>query len=266
MSSTNTAELQGLHILVTRPRAQAQPLAQRIEAMGAQAMIFPTLEIGETPKQEALQKAITGLPQCQIAIFISPNAVDHALPKILAQYPQLPSALSLACVGRGTAKALANHGLNSQITPNDQANSEALLAMPAMRQVENKKIVIFRGNGGREHLRNTLLARGAEVEYVECYQRSRPAADTRWLEQAVSQGRLDIITQTSGEGLRNLFAMLDPSYHSALLRLPLVVISQRIAEVAQELGYSKQVLITANASDDAMIDTIRAWHSQQKNL
>ena len=272
MPSNSKAELQGLRVLVTRPREQAQALTQGIIAAGGQVVLFPTLEIRATAKQAALQHAITQLPRFSMAIFISPNAVDYALPMILAQHGTLPPGLQLACVGRGSAAALTRHGWHSDITPGDQANSEALLALPAMQTVRGKKIAIFRGNGGREQLRNTLRARGAEVDYVECYERVAPHCDTAELEQALTQGQLDIITQTSGEGLTHLFTLLSPDARRALLQLPLLVISPRIAALARDLGYrDQQIIITANSSatksnDDAMIEALGAWHSQRKTL
>ena len=152
--------LAGKTIVVTRPQAQAAPLAEAIAAAGGVPLLFPLLEILPPRDPGALVASAADLPGCALAIFISPNAVDHALPAILASGPW-PAGVIPAAVGPGTVKALAAQGVTGCIAPRERFDSEALLALPqlASSQISGRRIVIFRGDGGRELLADTLRAR-----------------------------------------------------------------------------------------------------------
>jgi uroporphyrinogen-III synthase len=119
------------------------------------------------------------------------------------------------------------------------------------------RVVIFRGNGGREVLRETLLARGAEVDYVEVYQRKCPDVDAQHIQTLLQPGYLDCITITSNEALQNLVTMAGPEGRPLLLRVPLVVMGGRQATLAQQLGFVHAPLIAANASDEAIFAAVQ---------
>lgn len=250
--------LAGLRVLVTRPRDQAENLAQLIEARGGQAIRFPVIEIAEPRDPRALNTILERLKDFDMAIFISPNAVNRALPLIRA-HGGLPPSLHIACVGRGSARELARHGIENTIAPRDRFDSEALLELPALQAVKGKRIVIFRGEGGRELLGDTLKARGAQVEYAECYRRQRPDADTTPLRQRWERGEIDIVSVTSADGLRNLLDMVGPAGRERLLRTPIVVVSERMAQVCRELGFKTEARVAATAGDEAIVDAIQAW-------
>ena len=134
----------------------------------------------------------------------------YALPAILARGPW-PAGLLPAAVGQGTVKALAAHGVAGCVAPRERFDSEALLALPelAAARVAGKRVAIFRGDGGRELLAETLRARGAAVDCVTCYRRSGPADGVAPLLAAWRAGKLDALTVSSSEGLRYLVDLLD---------------------------------------------------------
>ena len=205
-----TGPLAGKTIVVTRPRAQAGPLAAAIAAQGGQPLIFPLLEIGPAADPQPLAAAVARLADYSLAVFISPNAVAYALPAILARGPW-PAGLLPAAVGQGTVKALAAHGIAGCVAPRERFDSEALLDLPelAAGQVAGRRVAIFRGDGGRELLAETLRARGAEVDCITCYRRSGPAGGVAPLLAAWRAGKLDALTVSSSEGLRYLVDLLD---------------------------------------------------------
>lgn len=193
--------LAGRIIAVTRPREQAAPLADAIAGAGGTPLLFPLLDILPVADPLALEADVAGLPGAALAIFISPNAVAHALPLILAHGPW-PVGLVPAAVGQGTVKALAARGVTGCIAPRERFDSEALLALPRLagERVSGKRVVIFRGDGGRELLADTLRARGATVECVACYRRAGPAGGVDILLERWRAGRLDALTVSSSEG------------------------------------------------------------------
>ena len=251
--------LAGKTIVVTRPRAQAGPLAAAIAAQGGQPLIFPLLEIGPAADLQPLADAVARLTDYSLAVFISPNAVDYALPAILARGPWPPGLLP-AAVGQGTVKALAAHGIAGCVAPRERFDSEALLALPEMatERVVGLRIAIFRGDGGRELLAETLRARGAEVDCISCYRRSGPADGVATLLVAWRAGQLDALTVSSSEGLRYLVDLLDAEGRGHLQKTPVFVPHARIAENARALGLSN--IILTDAADAGIVAGLRAYN------
>lgn len=233
-------------IVVTRPREQAGELGAAIEKLGGRTYYFPLLEIHPVADQTPLLAAARDLASYSLAVFVSPNAVAHALPLLLAQ-GAWPDTVRPVAVGPGTAQALADAGIHGCLYPRDRYDSEALLALPelAADRIAGKGVIIFRGNGGRELLGETLEVRGARVIRVACYQRSGPATDKADLVARLKTGKIDGITVSSSEALGYLSALLDDP--APIWITPLFVSHGRIAERAEAMGFLKVVLVDAAA-------------------
>jgi uroporphyrinogen-III synthase len=227
--------LAGRHIVVTRPAGQAIHLAEALVDLGAQPVLFPVLAIEDVADVTPILDAAIRLDQYDWAMFVSPNAVDKALAIILAQR-QWPASVRVATVGHSSEAALAQHGIRDVVAPQERFDSEALLALPEFSDVRGKRIVIFRGDSGRDLFGDTLKERGATVDYVTCYRRTRPALDPAPLLKLWSEGRLDAMTVTSSEGLRNLYEMIGKLGQGWLKRTPTFVPHARIAAQANALG------------------------------
>ena len=251
--------LAGRTIVVTRPLAQAGPLAEAIAAAGGEPLIFPLLEISPAADPAPLAAAVASLAQYAVAIFISPNAVDYSLPAILA-HGGWPAGLVPAAVGQGTVRALAAFGITGCVAPAERFDSEALLALPELQaaRVAGRRLALFRGDGGRELLAETLRQRGAQVDCVTCYRRSGPADGVQPLLAAWRAGRLDALTVSSSEGLRYLADLLDVEGREFLVRTPLFVPHARIAESARALGLSN--IILTDAADAGILAGLRAYN------
>ena len=256
---TPTLPLAGLNIVVTRPREQAVQLAQRIEQAGGKAVLFPLLEITPAADPQKLHALVARLHEFDLAIFISPNAVRYGMEAIQAQR-ELPARLKIATIGQGSAKALRELGVAEVIAPQDRSDSEALLALPALQNVADRHVIIFRGNGGRELLGDTLKARGALVEYAECYQRSKPQQNSATLLAADPHA----LIVTSSEALSYLWDMFDEPGRTRLVAVPLFVPHIRIADAALHLGWSN-VIETAEG-DDGLLTSLVAWAKYRKPL
>jgi uroporphyrinogen-III synthase len=137
-----------------------------------------------------------------------------------------------------------------------RADSEGVLALDPLRDVDRKRVAIFRGVGGRELMRETLEARGAIVEYAECYQRVRPRADPRELLARLRSGAAEAFVCTSSEGVANLHAMLGPEGASLVRRTPMFVPHPRIASAAAKLGV-EHVFVT-DRGDEGIARTLEA--------
>lgn len=244
--------LKGLHIVVTRPADQATGLCEAIRHHGGYAADFPLIAIQPLDDYRAFDRAITELEHADWAIFISTNAVDQAMPRVLRRYGNVPESVNFAAIGHQTAKELGRFGVHNVLTPHTRFDSETLLALAEMQDVANKTVLIFRGLSGRELLADTLKVRGAHVIFAESYQRINPQTDTQLLNQLWQHGKLDAIIVTSSEAMRNL---LDLAAKTEWLRhVTLCVNHARIAELPMQYGL--KVLIANAPGDDALIQTL----------
>lgn len=244
-------------IMITRPAHQAEKLVRSITAAGNETFLFPTLDILPAELSQESKEKIQHINQFHIIIFISPNAVEHGLKHIQAISP-LSDKVLLATIGQGSAKALhAILGKWPDIVPEEHFNSEGLLATTAMQNIANKHILIIRGNAGREHLKETLQQRGAQVEYLNVYQRVKPASNTTDLEQYLQNNQIAAIVITSAASIKNLTEMTPATVISQLLQVPLLLINKRLVYIAKEAGFNGELFVATEASDDAIITSLK---------
>ena len=227
--------LNGRRIVVTRPAGQADALVASITSAGGTAVRFPVLAIQACSDTRHLTAIADRLGTFDLAVFVSPNAVKHALSCLLERHAW-PAGLLAATVGKASERELARFGITKVIAPLTRFDSEALLELPELQEMAGKRVVVLRGDGGRELLGDTINKRGAVVEYVTCYQRAKPDLDPAPLLQLWADKQLDGIIVTSSEGLRNLYAMVGPPGQAALATTPLFLPHARIAEQARALG------------------------------
>jgi uroporphyrinogen-III synthase len=241
--------LAGRHIVVTRPQAQAHGLAKGITAAGGVPVLFPVLAIFDVDDVRPIAALTDRLDQFDLAIFISPNAVNKAL-NVVSGRRVWPQGVRVACIGKSSVRELARYGFKDVIAPQGRFDSETLLSLAPLQAeaIAGKRVVIFRGDGGRELLGDTLVARGAAIEYVECYHRGKPKLDTAPLLKLWARDELDAITVTSSEGLRNLFDMIGKLGQQWLRKTLLFAPHERIVDQARRLGMS-QVALTAPGDD-----------------
>ncbi len=244
-------------VVITRPRAQAESLAQAVTALGRRAVVLPLLEIAALDDTSALQAALAELPSYALVAFVSPNAIDAAF----AHLPGWPHGVPIGVVGEGSRAALARHGVTADkatihCPPNAAASdSEHLLASLDLAAFAGRRVLIVRGESGRELMADTLRAAGARVDTVAAYRRSVPQltpALAAELSALLAQPNDWIIT--SSEALRGLAALvrqLDPMDGFGRLKAQhLIVPHARIAETARGLGCE---LVTLTGSGDASL-------------
>lgn len=242
--------LSGRGIVITRPREHAAELAERIRAADGKPILFPTIEIQPSENPAAVARTLARLDGFDLAIFVSPTAVMKGA-ELVGTGQGWPRRLRVAAVGAGTAAALRRLGFESVVAPEGEADSEALASLAELQELRGRSVVILRGQGGREWLRAVLEARGARVEYAECYRRVAPAADTGPLVERWKRRGIDAVSITSSEGLANLYGMLDAAGKEYLRATPVFVPHQRIAAAAAEIGVRK-VVVTGRGDEQTV--------------
>jgi uroporphyrinogen-III synthase len=240
MNGSEERPLRGACVVVTRPARQAAGLVQQIAVLGGKPLVFPTIVILPPQDRSALDLAQRHLAQYDFAVFVSANAVEYGVGDPAAW----PANLVALAPGPSTAAALAAVGIGKIRIPATSMDSEGLLALPELADMRQKRVVIYRGGGGRELLGDALAGRGATVDYVDCYRREKPHGDFAALAAAWRSGEVDALTLTSSEGLDNLWELFDDASRRSIIGTPAFVPHPRVADRARELGF-RRVIVSA---------------------
>lgn len=250
-------------VVITRPLAQAAGLAQAVAAMGREPVVLPLLEILPLDDDTGLKQALAGLPGYALVAFVSPNAIDAAFAHIRAW----PDGVALAVVGEGSRAALARHGITAANATifcpgeGDTSDSEGLLRALDLAALAGRRVLIVRGENGRELMAERFAAAGAQVETVAAYRRVLPVLDGAF--GATLRTLLDTRNDwlvTSSEALRGLVGLaraLDGDAGVAKLQQQhLVVPHARIAETARALGFADVTL--TGSGDERMLAALQS--------
>lgn len=245
-------------VVITRPLAQARPLAERVAALGREAVVFPLLDIEPLADASELRSALADPRRYALVAFVSPNAIDAAF-RVIDKWPP---EVALAVVGEGSRQALARHGItdgNARIfRPRDlrRTDSQTLLEVLDLDALRGKTVLVVRGETGRELLADTLRAAGVDVIPVAAYRRTMPKLDERRRTKllALLATNNDWIV-TSTEALRNLIAMTEqvagPEGLGRLRVQRLIVPHARIEESARKLDFL-HVILTASGDESLL--------------
>ena len=254
-------------VIITRPLAQAQQLAARVALLGRQVEILPLLEILPLPELSALQAVLARLPEYALVAFVSPNAIDACFASLPPQLLPWPPQVAIAVMGEGSRQALAAHGVDAHnariFSPLDpeRTDSSTLLAALDLAALQQGRVLILRGESGRELLADVLRGAGIVVEQVAAYRRQAPKFDA-----AIQTRLLDLLAMkadwliTSSEALRILMTGLqEMKQGDAVARMQqqhLIVPHARIAETAQLFGFHHISL--TGSGDEALLAALQS--------
>ena len=235
----NHGFLQGRRIVVTRPRHQAAGLSERIRAAGGLPVWFPTIDIEALRDNGELDAALARLAEFDLAVFVSGNAVACACARLAGAWP---ASVPAGATGPGTAQTLAGHGVARVITPPARFDSEGLVEELDRIGLKPRRVLIVRGEGGREYLADTLRARGAQVECVASYRRVPSLSDPAVIGGLAAAHELDGLVVASSEGGDRLIELLGADALAWLNSAPVFVPHARIQAHLQARGLTRVVL------------------------
>jgi uroporphyrinogen III methyltransferase / synthase len=218
-------------VLVTRPRDQAEALAQALVARGARAVLFPTIEVRPVADLSRLDRSIDALSTYDWITFPSPNAVDVVFDRLLARHLPLPPRLRIAAVGPGTAQALEARGVRVDFIPSE------FLGLQLGREltpVQGQRVLLPRAARGRDELAVELARRGASVDEVVVYDTLPASVDP--LDLVELERGVDVATFTSPSTVENFFALLGARAVAVLEGASVACIGPVTAKAARAMG------------------------------
>ena len=246
--------LSGLSVLVTRPMPQAERLATAIQQHGGETYLLPAIAINPLVAQSE--------SPYDLIVFVSVHAVEHGASRIVKT-----ETMRIAAIGSATAAALELAGLKANVVPEQGFTSESLLAHPDLGVQTQSRILIVKGRGGRELLRESFVAHGCSVDLLEVYERTLPTLDVLHrdeLETLWVSGEIHVITATSVDTLQNLRMLLSDRGNDLLATTALIVPSARVAKAAVELGMRGDVIVANGADDEAIVNALARWHARAR--
>ncbi len=249
----------GWRLLLTRPVEECEALAAALAEQQVFSSSLPLLTIEplvESPEQRGI---ILELDRYCAVVVVSKPAARLGLELLDRYWPQPPAGQHWFSVGAATGTLLEDYGLPTA-WPDAGDDSEALLALPQLAEalaVHDPRVLIMRGEGGREFLAERLRGQGVAVDYLELYRRCLPDYPPGTLARRVEAERLNGLVVSSGQGLENLQRLADDAW-ADLARLTLFVPSPRVAEQAIDAG-AKNVVDCRGASAAALLAALRQY-------
>ncbi|MCQ4234295.1 uroporphyrinogen-III synthase [Pseudomonas stutzeri] len=250
--------MSGWRLLLTRPAEECAALAATLAEAGIDSASLPLLAIEPLPETAEQRATILELDRYCAVVVVSKPAARLALELLDRYWPQPPFGQRWFSVGAATGAILADYGLDVS-WPQTGDDSEALLALPQLAEalaVPAPKVLIVRGEGGREFFAETLRARGVQVDTLELYRRCLPEYPPHALMDLVEAQRLNGLVISSGQGLQSLHALAGAAWPD-LLELPLFVPSPRVAEMARQLG-ARRIVDCRGAAAAALLAAVRS--------
>ena len=255
-------QLRGIGALVTRPVGRADALCALIEKHGGEAIAFPVIEIAPPDDDGALLSALRRLGEADLIIFVSVHAVRGVSEALRQHGLQIPSETRVAAVGPKTAAQCEQAGIHVDFVPRARIDSEGLLEELRGFEAAGKNILIFRGQSGRDLIKEVLKSRGATVRYVESYRRrvaSSSVAPVAPLLERWRKNEIHLVVIGSAAVLDALLELLGPRNRALLEATPVFAYGERVAEYCRAAGLAGEIRAAKQPTDESIVAAILEW-------
>jgi uroporphyrinogen-III synthase len=252
-------------IVLTVPEPRAQRLAQHLRDRGHEVLVLAFSQVRPREGDRGLERALEHVDQFDRVVFVSPAAIEAFVPRV---QPGWPARVALAVVGPGSLEALATHGLSASpglaIPPGPSFDAAAMLELDCFRHPAGQRILVVRGEAGRDEIEQTLKRRGAEVDVVLAYETVPldPEADRRrilanWIWKREQFDPVFLVT--SGDAIRRLGEWSDAERSlESMKALRVLTIHPRLASALAQAGWMRVDTIKPGLA--ALLDAIESGH------
>ena len=249
-------------VFLTRPLPQSRRIAKKMEQLSVVPFIFPVLEIQQPNDIDGFHRSLQNLSHVSLLIFVSVAAVSAFAQGLKRLGLIMPRSLQVAVLGHRSAQECRAWGIEVSYLPSQTHDSEGLIRRLANGQWAGKQVVIYRGQEGRELLREQLLSWGANVHYVEAYRRSLTSASPSEVIDSWRLGKIQVVLVTSQSIVDGLFDLLGQANIDLVETTPVITISERIAKYCRSRGMRAKIWVTASPGDEDVLACIDAVVAQ----
>lgn len=247
----------GKRIIVTRARRQASALVERLSALGAACLQYPTIRLEPPASWDALDAAIDRLGSYHWLVFTSVNGVDPFFQRLHEKGGDARTLahLKTAVIGPATAERLGTYGLRSDIVPANY-RAESVVAAFAQQDLKGKRILLPRAKEARPVLPVELTRMGARVDEIAVYETVMDGESVQGIRDALTCDEVDLVTFTSSSTVTNFHRMLSEGEGQTLMKgVQTAAIGPITAQTARDLGF--RVDIEAQTyTIDGLVDAI----------
>ncbi|NNM59160.1 MAG: uroporphyrinogen-III synthase [Legionellales bacterium] len=255
-------ELTDLRVLITRPATQANTLIQMLNEAHAIPRLLPMVAIHSRFDDPSLTLALNAYDAAEYLIFTSVNAVTHAIMAIKQAKKQWPPSKIIFAVGSTTRDCLQDQGCTEVIIPDGKFCSENLLHKIASYPIRDKLMIIFGGAHPRSLLESTLKKQNAQVLHAICYERHQEVIKMDLTQQHELLDSIDVFVFTSDEILVCFMQIICDELHDQLFKKPFLIISRRMHQTLQRMGYTKSPIIADNPTDSGIMAALTHWYEE----
>ena len=255
-------------LLNTRPAHQADALNELVTQHGGESINCPTIEVQWLGVSD---NEFVGCIRFDKAIFTSANSVlgwYRFQQKLSSEAKNLFSQTEFYAIGKATQEKGLELGLEIKTLSHKQFDSEHFLAHEKMLDIKGQHIAIFKGEGGRSLIEETLSSRSATVKLFDVYQRKMaPFCVSEW--ERFLKSSSPVLLLSSLESWQNLVSGLLQENKNALTNREeliqaefwlgistTVVMSQRIADSMTAQGWKWPIAVVETQSNQGIVKAI----------
>lgn len=251
----------GKRIVVTRARAQASVLTEKLERLGATVLEAPAIAIAAPDSYQPLDEAIQTLASYQWLVFTSVNGVDAFFARLHAagKDTRALGSVKVAAIGAETAFRLQGYGVQPDVVPFEFRAEGVWAAMEPLVQ-KGQKVLIPRAEVARDFLPKKLTEAGLAVHVVSAYKTVLDASVKNELKAALEAGEIDMVTFTSSSTVTNLLALLDNNT-DLLSKVSLASIGPVTAETCYK-HHLEPALIADEFTIPGLVEAITAYYKE----
>lgn len=244
---SRTQPLRNVTVVITRPAGTAGPMSRRVRKLGGIPVSVPGLSLRATEDASAVDADLRRALEGDVLVFTSPAAVRFA-----ADVLPLATRAVVIAVGRGTARALRTANVPDARFPEASQNSEGVLGLPELSDIQGRRVALIGAPGGRGVLREQLTARGARLSEIHVYHRVAPRLDRRHIDPLLKLTRRSAVLLSSAEALDHLHrALIAPAWRR-LVQAVAVVSSERLRDIATAVGFERVVVAASAMPSDLL--------------
>jgi len=244
-------------LISTRPYEKNMVLLKELEGTNISLLNYPLTKIEPLKDYAKFDSLLNNLKNYQHIIFISTNAVHFFVERFKSLVIKLPDHIIFSSIGPTTQKALENEFNINVYCPEKTYDSKHLIKNKIFNNIQNKKVLIIRGEGGREVLKDMLEKKGSEVHYGECYIRNYVPINLNKLQNEAKSYNSIFLIISSYESAKYFLTQNNAHNWDWLQSVNIIVNHSRIKDALSLI--SKNIVVTNNLSKDSLLHLINMY-------